>query len=291
MSAFSKFSLTSLAQKLSIARGTVKRVYDELEREGLVEKVQGRGTFVCYRPVSIESRKEQAMAAIDGLLEQLEQMGFSPAEINIFLNLKLRERAAEESLVKVAVVECNPETLSQLVGQLRHIKQVDLYSHLLEDVRQYPYKLSEDYDLIVTTATHGEYVESILSTPQKLVRIALRPPTGVLAAVIKMQAGEKVGIFPYSQRFGQLMQRTCETYAEDARVETCVQLNEMKAEDLAGLDTVLVPKGYERYCTPEVAEKIAHFAGHRIECSYEMDEGSLLYLQTKIQRLLEKKTV
>ena len=284
-------TVQEVSEELSIARGTVKRVYDELEREGLIEKVQGRGTFVCYRPVSTESRKEQAMTAIDELLQQLDQMGFSPAEINIFLNLKLRERAAEESLVKVSVVECNPETLSQLVGQLRHMKQVDLYSHLLEDVRQYPYKLSEDYDLVVTTATHGEYVQSILSAPQKLVRIALRPPTGVLAAIIRMQAEEKIGLFPYSQRFGQLMRRTCETYAEDTKVQTCVPLDEVTAEDLAGLDTILVPQGYERYCTAEVAEKIAHFAGHCIECSYEMDEGSLLYLQTKIQRLLEKKTV
>ena len=162
---------------------------------------------------------------------------------------------------------------------------------MLEEVRQYPYKLSEDYDLVVTTATHGEYVQSVLATPQKLVRIALRPPTSVLAAVIKTQAEEKVGIFPYSQRFGHLMQRTCAVYAEDARVEICVPLDDMKAEHLAGLDTILVPKGYERYCTPETAEEIARFAGRCIECSYEMDEGSLLYLQTKIQRLLEKKTV
>ena len=50
-------TVQEVSEELSIARGTVKRVYDELEREGLVEKVQGRGTFVCYRPVSTESRK------------------------------------------------------------------------------------------------------------------------------------------------------------------------------------------------------------------------------------------
>ena len=36
-------TVQELSETLNVARGTVKRVYDELEREGLVEKVQGRG--------------------------------------------------------------------------------------------------------------------------------------------------------------------------------------------------------------------------------------------------------
>ena len=104
-------TVQEISEELSIARGTIKRAYDELEREGLIEKVQGRGTFVCYQPVNTGSRKEMAMAAIDKLLKELEEMGLSAAEINIFLSLKLREKAEEEAYVKVAVVECNPETL------------------------------------------------------------------------------------------------------------------------------------------------------------------------------------
>ena len=73
-------TVQEMNQSLGIARGTVKRAYDELERIGLVEKVQGRGTFVCYQPSNSGSRKEQAMAAIDSVLDQLENMGFPPAK-------------------------------------------------------------------------------------------------------------------------------------------------------------------------------------------------------------------
>ena len=93
-------TVQALTEQLGIARGTVKRAYDELERLGIVEKVQGRGTFICYQPGNSGSRKEQAMVAIDTMLDQLENMGFSPAEINIFLNLKLRERAEQEAHLK-----------------------------------------------------------------------------------------------------------------------------------------------------------------------------------------------
>ena len=120
-------TVSELSEKLGIARGTIKRAYDELERSGIVDKAQGRGTFVCYQPANSGSRKEQAMAAIDTLLENLEELGFSAAEINIFLNLKLRERAEQESQVKVAVLECNPENLAQMSEQLHTIPRIPVF--------------------------------------------------------------------------------------------------------------------------------------------------------------------
>ena len=61
-------TVLAMAEDLGLARGTIKRAYDELELLGLVEKIQGRGTFVCYRPPSVGDRKEQAMALIDRML-------------------------------------------------------------------------------------------------------------------------------------------------------------------------------------------------------------------------------
>lgn len=284
-------TVQEVSKDLSIARGTIKRVYDELEREGIVEKVQGRGTFVCYQPINTSSRKELAMAAIDSLLNQLGQMGLSAAQINIFLNQKLRERAEKEAFVKVAVVECNPETLTQMADQLRHIKGVNLHSYLLDSVQQYPYKLAENFDLIVTTAEHAEHIESILPVPRKIARVALRPSTQALSAVIKLLPGERVGTLSHSDRFGQLLQRTLVHYAEDARIQKPELLTGDVEGYLSQLDAVLVPKDYDKYCTAETARLMDRFAGQRIDCYYKMDEGSLLYLEAKIKRLLEEKTI
>ena len=105
-------TVQDLSADMGISIGTIKRAYDELEREGIVEKGQGRGTFVKRQ--NTLGRKDQAMAAIDQMLQTLEDIGFSSGEINIFLDLKLRERAEREYKVKVAVLECNPENLSQI---------------------------------------------------------------------------------------------------------------------------------------------------------------------------------
>ena len=286
-------TVREMMDELGVAQGTVKRAYDELERAGLLEKVQGRGTFVRYQPANSGSRKEQAMAAIDSMLDQLEDMGLSVSEINIFLNLKLREREEQEAHVKVAVVECNPENLSQMSEQLRHINGVDLYSYSLETVQQYPYTLSEDVDLIVTTSAHARYLEDVLPAKRRMARVALRPSTRFLSQVIKLRRDKRVGVIGYSPRFGELLHETCRTYAEDVLLQEpliTASDNEVEAY-LKDKDTVLVPKAFEKYFTPAVTDLLRRFNGNLIECYYEMDEGSVLYLEAKIKRLLEEKSL
>ena len=286
-------TVQEMTKNLCVARGTVKRAYDELERAGLLEKVQGRGTFVSYQPENSGSRKEQAMAAIDKMLNSLEEMGFSNTEINIFLNLKLRERSEEEAHVKIAVVECNPETLSQISDQLRHTHGVDLYSYMLENIKEYPYQLSEDFDLIVTTSSHADYLESVLPIKKKLARMALRPSPRCLSHIIKLRPGTKVGIMSYSPRFGRLLYEACMTYAEDVEISETVVISDggSGANYLKGKDVILVPKHYNKYFGAEAADVFKKYKGEVIECYYEMDEGSLIYLEAKIKRLTETKTL
>lgn len=233
------------------------------------------------------------MAAIDDMLNRLEDMGLSAAEINIFLNLKLRERAEQETHVKVAVVECNPESLSQMSEQLRHISGVDLYSYLLESVQQYPYQLSEEFDLVVTTANHADYVESVLPVKKRIARVALRPSARCLSHIIKLRPGEQVGIVGYSDRFSHLLYSTCQTYAEEAALHQPVafEKNTDIGKYLQGKDAVLVPRGYEKYFDPQTVEALRRFGGDVIECHYVMDEGSVLYLENKIKRILENKSI
>lgn len=286
-------TVQEVTESLGIARGTIKRVYDELERAGLVEKVQGRGTFVRYQPMNSDSRKVQAMAAIDDLLNRLEEMGFSAAEINIFLTLKLREWAEQETYVKVAVVECNSENLAQMSEQMRHIPGVDLYSYLLDSIKQYPYQLTEDFDLIITTAAHAQYLESVLPMKKRVVRIALRPSAQCLSHIIKLHPGAKVGTIGYSQRFSQLLHDTCQLYAEEAELSSpfaCDGSADLESY-LQGKDAILLPKDYEKYFNAQALDALRRFGGELIDCYYVMDEGSVLYLETKIKRLLEEKTI
>ena len=285
-------TVQELSETLGIARGTIKRAYDELEYAGIVEKSQGRGTFVRYQPANSGSRKEKAMAAIDSMLDQMEEMGFSATEIGIFLELKMRERAEEEAQIKVAVLECNPENLSHMVEQLHRIPRIDLYSYLMETVEEYPYKLGEDMDMVVTTASHAQLLEKLLPDRRKIARVALCLTQQSLSDIIKLRKGKRVGILAYSPRFGRLLYDTCQQYTEGVALsEPLVFSPEVDiVEFLADKDAVLVPRDYEKYCDEKTAHNLERFRGRLVECSYEMDAGSFLYLQEKTRRLLEEKS-
>lgn len=284
-------TVLELSADLGISIGTIKRAYDELDREGIVEKGQGRGTFVKAQ-VTL-NRKDQAMEAIDDLLDTLEDIGFSPSEISIYLNLKLRERAEQEHKVKVAVLECNPENLAQMSEQLRSISGIELHSHLMDSIEEYPYKLGEDMDLVITTATHAQQVENLLPVPKRVIRVGLRLSPACLAEIVKLRRHQVAGILCYSPRFGHLLQSTCATYAEEITVTEPVVFSPDTDMDafLRGKDAVLVPRDYERYCTEQAARCLRKFRGRLIECSYEMDEGSILYLEEKTRRILESKSI
>ncbi len=286
-------TVCEMTKEVGISRGTIKRAYDELEHIGFVEKVQGRGTFVKYQPVNSGSRKERAMAAIDEMLSELEKMGLSASEINIFLDLKLREYSQKEAHVKVAVVECNPENLSQMSEQLRHIHGVDLYSYTLDSIKQYPYKLGEDFDLVVTTSLHAQYLESIVPEKKGVVRVALRLSTSCLSSIFKIRLGEKVGIVGYSDRFAELIYDTCKMYSEDMDLsKPLIMSTEANIQKyLSDKGSILVPKNYEKYFDAQTLKHIYEFKGNVIDCNYEMDEGSVLYLETKIKKIRDKKTL
>ncbi len=287
-------TVRDLAEQLGVARGTVKRAYDELERRGAISKVQGRGTFVSYQPATSDSRKERAMAAIDQMLDTMEQLDFSMTEINIFLDLKLRERTLHQDNLKIALVECNPEALSQLADQLhRVVGPVDLYSHLLRDVEQYPYRIGEDMDLIVTSAEHADVLKNVVSQKEKIAKIALRMTPQTVARILRLVPGQRVGILCRSHRFGDLIYGVCSTYAEDAEIQQPRLLDEVPdiTAYLSHLSALVVPDGFETYCPAPVLQSLRAFdAEHSlIRWRYQVDEGSMMYLTERIERLREKK--
>lgn len=280
-------------QELELSRGTIIRAYTILEQEGLLEKVQGRGTFVRCVPVSERSRKERAMAAIDALLDTLDGMGFSAAEVNIFLNLKLRERSERESKVKIALVECNPENLSQMAKQLRSIPHVELYSYLMSSIVQYPYNLSEDLDLILTTPSHTEKLASILPMKKRVTTVALQLARETMVSLIKLNRRDKVGILCQSKEFGDLIQKACQFYAEEVTVDPPVVIAQSTsiAQYLKDKQVLVIPEDLEAHCSSEVLEQLRHFSGQVIPCAYELDAGSMLYLQEKCARIIKSKTI
>ena len=74
-------SVRSLAVELSINPNTIQRAYAELERQGFIYTVKGRGTFVAYDEKLLDVRKEQLLKKLKELVREAREIGIGIKEL------------------------------------------------------------------------------------------------------------------------------------------------------------------------------------------------------------------
>ncbi len=74
-------SVRELATTLTINPNTIQRAYRELEQEGYVYMVPGKGSFVAGVPEGDGLRKAELLKQLKAIVEELIFMGVSPEEI------------------------------------------------------------------------------------------------------------------------------------------------------------------------------------------------------------------
>lgn len=287
-------TVRELSGEIGVACGTIKHAYEYLEEQGFVEMVQGSGSFVIDQKEDFASRKEKAMAAIDQLFARLESLGFTPREMEIYLNLKLRGLEEKYDIVKVALVDCNPETLQMIEGQLSQIGYAETAAFDLARIGEVAESLNEEYDLILTTSTHFTEVEQYIGSNKTLAMVAMTPSVHTIVRLAKIGDAQKVGIFCASDAFAGVVRSNCQgmgAWSEQMATQLAGILGK-EAQFFAENDVVIVPEGYETFIALEEKELLQQFSaggGELIHYSYKVDKGSFLHVVDQIKRVMNKK--
>lgn len=74
-------SVRSLAVELSINPNTIQRAYGELERQGFIYTVKGRGGFVRYNENLLEVKKERMRKQLLEVFKEAEELNISVEEL------------------------------------------------------------------------------------------------------------------------------------------------------------------------------------------------------------------
>ena len=74
-------SVRELACQLTINPNTIQRAYRELEMQGWVASVPGKGSFVCGIPGEYQQERLVALEEFDKKIDQLLALGLSPEEL------------------------------------------------------------------------------------------------------------------------------------------------------------------------------------------------------------------
>jgi GntR family transcriptional regulator len=89
-------SVRNLAMELSINPNTIQRAYGELERQGFIYTVKGRGNFVAPNNSLKEAKKEEIRQQILALVREGENLGMTEDEIIEYIRKEQKEQKGRE---------------------------------------------------------------------------------------------------------------------------------------------------------------------------------------------------
>jgi GntR family transcriptional regulator len=167
-----------IARRFAVSRITVRRALERLEREGVVERHQGRGTFARGAPV-----ESPVQASLSGSIENLVAMGletevtvlslrYAPASREVAQALELDEGDAVQEAVRVRSLRGTP--FSHLVT---YVPERLGRSYGEEDLRAHPLLvLLERAGARVARAR--QFITATLAAPEiaRLLRVEVGAP-------------------------------------------------------------------------------------------------------------------
>ncbi len=284
-----------LAAQLKIARGTIKKAYESLSRDKIIEAVQGRGSFISSRQdVLPAGRKERAVKLIERLLEELKTMKFSYQEIRTIVDLKILEREERLENFHVAAVDDVPEALAIFERQLGFLSQVTVTKVLLDELAadRNPEARLRDFDLILTTTNHYSELLGMLPTLKgKVLQVAVSPSQETIIEMAGLSPAQRKGVICESEYFLEIVTDKLKDLelASGPVAHLLLTEEDRVPQFLEKLDVVFVPPGYVIQKKRENVAAVQEFTqrgGKIIPFDYQIERGSLLHVDERIGQLL-----
>lgn len=86
-------SIRAFANDLKVSVLTIRRVYDDLEKEGFVNSQVGIGTFVSARNIELlrDSRRRLVEQKMSDMIQTAKSLGITQEELNDMMNILYEE--------------------------------------------------------------------------------------------------------------------------------------------------------------------------------------------------------
>ena len=287
----------ALAEKLGLARGTVKQAYDSLALKGYVKSRRGSGTFIQG---SSSERRNTARKAVDCLLDEFLEMGYDGQELSALLRTRIQFKCAPSKRVNIAFIDCNPEILSMIRHQISGIESVNYTGFLLKEALTYsnPEEIFGDYDVIITTTSHIYALKAFLPRLiDKIIAVALTVERETLVNLTGIDATEKTLVLTKSKRFAQVIYQNLATIPLSIPERNYCLISAISDTQLAKIiadkKTLVLPPfsalGSIKWASGTVLD-FYKSGGEIITFRYAIEKGSLIYVEEKTGQSAALKT-
>lgn len=83
-------SVRSLAMELSINPNTIQRAYAELERQGYIYVVKGKGSFVSENKIMKENKRREVLNRLGAVIDEAVRLGIASDEVIQMVDIRYK---------------------------------------------------------------------------------------------------------------------------------------------------------------------------------------------------------
>lgn len=286
-----------LAQTLQIARGTVKRAYKELSDNNIIEVIHGSGSYVYSdrEPADI-GRRRQAAELIEKAYDTLASFEMTHAEISTLLRITLAKKAPPEAFARVAIIDCNPESLAIFKRQLNYIPGIVISVFLVDTIimDDSPNELLRDFDLILTTATHFPIVSRAIGNSEKLLAADVSPSRQTILSICTLEPSRTLGVICRSNKFSNLVIEQIGIFASQRKnIPVCFETDLRTVRRFMKKFNAIIAAPDCAFMDPGVSgtllDEYAAAGGVVIPFDYLIDRGSLIHIEERIDGVIRSR--
>lgn len=278
-----------LSLELNVARGTIKKAYAALEKRKTIKMIHGSGSYICESPKMLEGESEnKGTCILDEAALKLSDLGFSAPEIEGLVKSRFSTEKTPQSLVWMAFVDCNLDSLALFKQQLAGIPNKNLSIFLLDNLRMddNPQKLFADYDLIMTTPSHyDELLNYLPRYKSKIVKAAVSPCQRTIVDIATISPAASIGLICRNNRFLNIMKGNIASFlSSNNRIISLFEEDYlMMLESINQVDVIIAAPDsivFDRNETP--LKRIIPF-------NYQIERGSMIYIEELVKQIFMQK--
>ncbi len=270
-----------LCEQFNVSRGTIKKVFDELEKMGRIRKVQGKGTFITGNHMN--EKREFIIDIIRNLIDNLEELNFNEIQIKDIVMKELWKRLRDNEKVSVAWIDCSIELLTKSSNLITQKCNINVNNFLLDNIRKNPKDVMNKFDFIVTTLNHVDEIKDILKgTNEKIETVVLKVSNKTISEIANIKSDDKVAIVYKSKNFLNLVE---DNLKKLSNIDYSKKINiDMECDnfidEIENYSVVIVPEEYYSFIKSRHNIRNTRF----IDFEYILDEGSLVHLLEKAEK-------
>ncbi len=187
-----------LCETHAVSRTTVRQALREMEKEGLIKTVPGRGTFIA---TSDEDTRLDVEVTIQGFTSDMQRQGLSPSSVLLDASLvaepspkitRIMGQGVKSGVISIKRLRLvNNQPLALHFVYLNHQLCPDVLHHNLAEDSLFEL-LRDEYNLVIAEA--DEYAYAALANEEETARLDLPIPSAVLRTerITRLDTGEVI---------------------------------------------------------------------------------------------------